>query len=50
MVIALSSRFSRRPTGSPLVATVQAVAGEQTADRLVCLNLAEDREHRMSDG
>jgi hypothetical protein len=44
VLIALSSRFSRRPAGSgPLVAAIQALAGEQIADRVVYLNHAEPR-------
>jgi uncharacterized protein DUF5615 len=36
LVIALSSRFSRRPQGiSPLIAAIQAVAGADLADRIV---------------
>ena len=42
VLIALSSRFSRRPAGiGPLVAAIQALAGEQIADRVVYLNHAE---------
>jgi hypothetical protein len=38
VLIALSSRFSRRPAGiGPVVAAVQAIAGEQLADRVVYL-------------
>jgi hypothetical protein len=44
VLIALSSRFSRRPAGiGPLVAAIQALAGEQIADRVVYLNHAEPR-------
>jgi len=42
VLIALSSRFSRRPAGiGSLVAAIQALAGEQIADRVVYLNHAE---------
>ena len=42
VLIALSSRFSRRPAGiGPLVAAIQALPGEQIADRVVYLNHAE---------
>ena len=42
VLIALSSRFSRRPAGiGPLDAAIQAVAGEQIADRVVYLKPAE---------
>jgi len=42
VLIALSSRFSRRPAGiGPLVEAVQAIAGEQIADRVLYLNHAE---------
>lgn len=38
LLILLSSRFSRRPAGTgPLVAGIQAVAGEQLNDRVVYL-------------
>jgi Domain of unknown function (DUF5615) len=38
VLIALSSRFSRRPAGiGPLIAAIQAMAGEQIADRVVYL-------------
>lgn len=38
VLIALSSRFSRRPAGiGPLVAAVRAVVGEQLDDRVVYL-------------
>jgi hypothetical protein len=44
VLIALSSRFSRRPAGiGPLVAAIEALAGEQIADRVVYLNHAEPR-------
>ena len=39
VLIALSSRFSRRPAGiGPLIAAIQAIAGEQIGDRVVYLN------------
>jgi hypothetical protein len=39
VLIALSSRFSRRPAGiGPLVSAIQALAGEQIADRVMYLN------------
>jgi len=42
VLIALSSRFSRRPAGiGPLVAAVRAVVGEQLDDRVVYLAQAE---------
>jgi len=42
VLIALSSRFSRRPAGiGPLIAAIQAIAGEQIADRVVYLNKPE---------
>ncbi|MGH2916032.1 MAG: DUF5615 family PIN-like protein [Solirubrobacteraceae bacterium] len=38
ILVALSSRFSRRPGGmQPLIAAVQAVAGEEVKDRVVYL-------------
>ena len=38
LLIALSSRFSRRPHGiEPLIAAIQAVAGERLDDRVVYL-------------
>lgn len=38
VLIALSSRCSRRPAGiGPLIAAIQAMAGEQIADRVVYL-------------
>ena len=38
VLIALSSRFSRRPAGiGPLVAAIQAIAGDDIADRVVYL-------------
>ena len=41
VLIALSSRFSRRPSGiRPLIAAIQAIAGEQIADRVVYLRRA----------
>jgi hypothetical protein len=44
VLIALSSRFSRRRAGiGPLVAAIQALAGEQIADRVVYLNHADPR-------
>lgn len=44
VLIALSSRFSRRPAGiSRLVAAIRAVASEQLDDRVVYLRPAEDR-------
>jgi hypothetical protein len=44
VLIALSSRFSRRPAGiGPLIAAIQAVADEQIADRVVYLQQAVDR-------
>ena len=42
VLIALSSRFSRRPAGiGPLVAAIRGLADEQIADRIVYLNEAE---------
>lgn len=42
VLIALSSRFSRRPAGiGPLVAAIQAIAGGQIEDRVVYLKYAE---------
>jgi predicted nuclease of predicted toxin-antitoxin system len=42
VLIALSSRFTRRPVGiSPLVAAITAVASEQLDDRLVYLERAD---------
>jgi predicted nuclease of predicted toxin-antitoxin system len=44
VLIALSSHFSRRPTGiGPLIAAIQAIAGEQIGDRVVYLNKPERR-------
>jgi Domain of unknown function (DUF5615) len=44
VLIALSSRFSRRPAGiGQLVAAIQAVADDQIADRVVYLEQAVDR-------
>jgi hypothetical protein len=44
VLIALSSRFSRRPAGiGPLVAAIQAIADEQIADRVVYLEQAVGR-------
>ena len=41
LLIALSSRFSRRPSGiGPLIAAIQAMADEQIADRVVYLDQA----------
>lgn len=43
VLIALSSRFSRRPPGiGPLVAAIQAIAGVDIADRVVYLKHAGD--------
>lgn len=43
LLIALSSRFSRRPAGTgPLVAAIQAVAHEQLDDRAVYLQRPEN--------
>jgi hypothetical protein len=42
LLIALSSRFSRRPAGlQPLVSAIQAAAGQQTEDRVIYLRHAE---------
>jgi hypothetical protein len=42
VLIALSSRFSRRPAGIPiLIAAVQAIADEQIENRIVYLERAE---------
>jgi hypothetical protein len=42
VLIALSSRLSRRPAGiGPLIAAIQALATEQIADRVMYLNHAE---------
>lgn len=42
VLIALSSRFSRRPAGiAPLAAAVRAVATEQLADRVLYLESAD---------
>jgi predicted nuclease of predicted toxin-antitoxin system len=44
VLIALSNRFSRRPTGiGALVAAIQAIADEQVADRVVYLEQVVDR-------
>jgi Domain of unknown function (DUF5615) len=44
VLIALSSRFSRRPAGiGPLVTAIQAIAHEQIADRVVYLEQAVGR-------
>ena len=44
VLIALSSRFSRRPAGiGPLTAAIQAIAGERIADRVVYLEDAAGR-------
>jgi hypothetical protein len=41
-LIALSRRFSRRPTGiGPVVAAIQAIAGAQITDRVVYLKHAD---------
>jgi hypothetical protein len=41
LLIALSSRFSRRPAGlRPLIAAIQAVADEQMEDRVIYLERA----------
>ena len=38
LLVALSSRFSRRPAGlRPLVAAIKAIAGEQIEDRVIYL-------------
>ncbi len=38
VLIALSSRFSRRPAGiQPLVAAIRAIAGEEIGDRVIYL-------------
>lgn len=43
VLIALSSRFSRRPAGiGPLVAAIRAIAGEDIADRVVYLKHTGD--------
>jgi hypothetical protein len=42
VMIALPSRFSRRPAGNaPLIAAIQALPGEQIPDRVVYLGHAE---------
>jgi len=42
LLVALSSRFSRRPAGlRPLVAAVEAIAGEQIEDRVIYLERVE---------
>jgi hypothetical protein len=42
LLIALSSRFSRRPAGlQPLIAAIKAVADEQIEDRVIYLERAE---------
>ncbi len=42
VLIALSSRFSRRPSGiGPLIAAIQSITGQQIADRVVYLDPAE---------
>lgn len=42
VLIALSSRFSRRPVGrQPLIAAVQAVAGQRVEDRVIYLKRAQ---------
>jgi hypothetical protein len=44
LLIALSSRFSRRPSGlQPLIAAIKAVADEQIEDRIIYLERAEHR-------
>jgi predicted nuclease of predicted toxin-antitoxin system len=44
VVIALSSRFSRRPAGiGPLVAAIRAIADQQLDDRIVYLDRPERR-------
>jgi hypothetical protein len=44
LLIALSSRFSRRPAGlRPLVAAIKAVADDQIEDRVIYLERAERR-------
>ncbi len=44
VLIALSSRFSRRPAGiGPLIAAIQAITDEQLADRVVYLEQAVAR-------
>jgi uncharacterized protein DUF5615 len=44
LLIALSSRFSRRPAGiQPLIAAIQAVADEQIEDRVIYLERAKPR-------
>ncbi|HEV2368817.1 MAG TPA: DUF5615 family PIN-like protein [Acidimicrobiales bacterium] len=44
VLIALSSRFSRRPTGIPvIVAAVKALGGEDLRDRLVYLERPPDK-------
>jgi hypothetical protein len=44
LLIALSSRFSRRPAGlQPLIAAIQAVADERIEDRVIYLERAKPR-------
>jgi hypothetical protein len=44
LLIALSSRFSRRPAGlPPLIAAIKAVADEQIEDRVIYLKRAKPR-------
>ena len=44
VLIALSSRFSRRPAGIPhLIAAIHAVGDEQIADRVVYLRRRDDQ-------
>ena len=44
LLIALSSRFSRRPAGlQPLIAAIKAVADEQIEDRIIYLEPADRR-------
>lgn len=43
LLIALSSRFSRRPAGAkPLIAAIQAIAHQQLNDRIVYLERQSD--------
>ena len=44
LLIALSSRFSRRPAGiQPLIAAIRVVADEEIEDRVIYLERAEHR-------
>jgi len=44
LLIALSSRFSRRPAGlQPLIAAIKAVSDEELEDRVIYLERAERR-------